>query len=283
MFHFSVVLVAFQILAVLGDKKHYLSVMVRVQDESFSILEFIQHYLEEGADHIFIYDDQSVDELVSVLGCIDAQFFTIFTSSSFKGLKNNLPRNVNEKMYEMIRPQTHFLIVVDVDEFITSRSSPQLTIRDILLKNYSNCGIISVPWLLFSWGNATEIVRNNGRYSLFHRWGYHERYAVAEVHEDSAHRNRHNGAENKIIISTAHVPFLQRGYHASFERDQIPSNVFDSSSSNSTSTSSSGSSGDGSASGLVCIPHDNGLMACTKAAALKESTLQSLAAVKTKS
>ena len=61
----------------------------------------LQHYIEEGVDHFFIFDDASRDGTRQALRCIDSSYYTFFNQTQFKGAgRAKLPqREVYARMY----------------------------------------------------------------------------------------------------------------------------------------------------------------------------------------
>lgn len=207
--------------------KYFLSIMALVRDEIDSILEFVQHYIEEGVDHFFIFDDGSRDGTTDALAaCIDPKYFTIYTKKDLIGApRGKLPqRDVYTRLYSDlgIRDKSHWLMVVDPDELMTSRTQPGKSIREFLTDTYRDCGIISAPWLVFSWGQQKDNPKNAARYMLHQRLGYGKEYAV-KIKQDR-YSKFHNpvdggwqdGEWNKIIFRPALVPTFYSVHNATF-------------------------------------------------------------------
>ena len=104
--------------------------------------------------------------------------------------------------------------MVDSDEFITSRAAPEKTLREMILEKYSDCGIISIPWLLYSWGTVQHTSKNNVRRALNYRWGYDKRYNIENI-TMVKFRNRDEFIESKVIFRTDFVPH-HSNLHAAF-------------------------------------------------------------------
>ena len=191
-----------------------------------------QHYIEEGVDHVFIYNDASKDGTKKALECVDSRYYTLFNGTVISRIsdRSNPQREIYSAMYSRlgIRDKTHWLAVVDVDEFISSRADPYRTMREILIDTLAHCDAISVPWLLYT-SNRTFTAHNRARYSVHHRWGYDERYQLSpaesyvpdssstlELSSTNKFANRHSGVENKVIFRTYAVPTFQQLYTAVF-------------------------------------------------------------------
>ena len=186
----------------------FFSVMIFCRDELEVLLEQVKHYLEEGADHIFIFDDDSSDATRSVLGsCVDAAHVTVYDRTHFDSAQRLSQHEAYSRMYnEMgLRHRTRWLAVVDADEFISSRSQPHATVRELLnSSSLSSCDIISVPWILYAWGDVQHTPSNNLRYTLNYRAGYDQRFSKG-VEGETKFRERWDGENNKVIFRTRRV------------------------------------------------------------------------------
>lgn len=141
------------------------------------------------------------------------------------------------KMYidMQVRHRTKWLAVVDADEFISSRATPHLTVRELLKSNLADCGIVSIPWILFSWGNQTHDPQNQFRDTLFYRMGYDEQYDMHAA-DDFKFRERWNGESNKVIFQTSKVSEYKLTHNARFTDEENG--------------------------GLVCIPSTDTMLKC---------------------
>eukprot|EP00440_Ansanella_granifera_P057444 gb/GFBE01062269.1/.p1 GENE.gb/GFBE01062269.1/~~gb/GFBE01062269.1/.p1 ORF type:complete len:553 (+),score=58.60 gb/GFBE01062269.1/:1-1659(+) len=184
--------------------KYFFSVLVMIRDESAHILEFVRHYLEEGADHIYIVDDRSVDDYQEALRCVPHHSFSIYTV--------NMSGEAQDSLYQtilpMIRPETTWLAVVDVDEFISSRGFPALTIRELLTTRAADaCASIAVPWIMYAWGNFNETPRSV-RDMLTWRWGLNKEHIRNISSGKFRDRDAESGTEVKSISQLSNVTGL---------------------------------------------------------------------------
>ena len=172
-------------------------------------------------DHFFFYDDGSSDGTLEALrDCVSPILYTVYNSSFIAATdpeslsrysnSNRKPQMhqwvIYSKLYaRVVRAKTQWLAIIDVDEFITSRSHPHLTIKELLQQQpsqqsgappparaaasfhevgqLSNCDVISVPWIMFSWAGRQHTPRNAARYALDYRWGYGQQFAI-RLHSD---------------------------------------------------------------------------------------------------
>ena len=127
----------------------FLSLITRYLNEPF-LEEFVEYYLSEGVDHIFVLFD--VDSTIPIKkSIIDHKKVTILKSVNFKKRQT---MDVNQ-LYKQIRTQFEWVIFVDCDEFITSTIQSK-TIRDELSVQYKAVDCIKVPWVMMSSGDRDD-------------------------------------------------------------------------------------------------------------------------------
>ena len=94
-------------------KTHFLAVYSQMKNELTIVLEFARHYIEEGVDHIFLYDDSSSDGTIeAVRKCLPSSLVTVYTPSDVEAVLKRRVRDLvqyhmNGVMYEhFLRDQT---------------------------------------------------------------------------------------------------------------------------------------------------------------------------------
>jgi glycosyltransferase involved in cell wall biosynthesis len=130
-----------------------LSVGAIFRNEEHGIKEWIEHYLNHGVEHFYLIDDASDDNSVSAIKqYIETGIITLFSA--------NWDRYIGRQrgMYNhYILPhlqETEWLLIVDLDEFMYSPRSKNLT--DIL-NLVTNLGQIQVEHTIFgSNGHITQ-------------------------------------------------------------------------------------------------------------------------------
>ena len=160
--------------------KYFLTVCVLIRNEARSILEVVRHYIEEGVDHVYILNDRSTDKFRERLSCVPRERYSVWNlamATDYGG--HDLPdqHDVLTAMIPTWRSETEWVIVVDADEFVASRSHPSLTIQEVLrLPILSKCDEVIMPWIRFVWGNLTT-TPSNIRTSHLWRFGYGEQFS----------------------------------------------------------------------------------------------------------
>jgi len=168
---------------------HFLSVLVRCKDEPF-VAEFINHYLKEGVDFIYIIDDNS--SLLYSSEVIANNRVKIFYE------KNIISKNIASSIYQKIKTETQWLIYVDIDEFITTKRSFNNTIRDELEHKFLNVDCIKVPWVMMSANNRKENPKSLLQDTLW-RWNHDKKHEnnFTKIHK---FRCRYDAIEIKSIF-----------------------------------------------------------------------------------
>ncbi len=207
--------------ALSAKPKYFLSVMVLQRNQTSLLREFVRHYLEEGVDHLFIYNSMNAPHVHHELDCIDSKYYTVIPHASDTFKISTVRRDV----YEMVRNQTEWLAVVDPDDFISSRAYPNNTIRELLNGgNHAVCKIITVPVINYAWGNTQETPVGNVRTTLTHRWGYEPKhnYTLArKFAKSSKFADSFEKAKNRFIVNTQYVRSIRTNSATLYKRDNI--------------------------------------------------------------
>jgi hypothetical protein len=147
-----------------------LSIVAICKDEGLYILEWIEYHLIVGIEHFFIYDNESIDNLKTILQpYIDRG---IVTYTFFPGkLKQQSAYNDAIKRFRL---KSKWIAVIDIDEFIAPLKRNKIvdTINDIssmFKKKLFVC--LKIHWVLYGYsghktmpigGVLKNFTRHNG-------------------------------------------------------------------------------------------------------------------------
>lgn len=124
---------------------HRLSVGCVFKNEKLILREWLTHYLHHGTDHFYLIDDGSTDDYLTVLQpFIDRGAVTLFTAQ-FQYYLGRQRDMYNHFILPRLK-ETEWLLMVDMDEFLWSPQSVDVT--DIL-KLCSHLGQIQVTDQIF--------------------------------------------------------------------------------------------------------------------------------------
>lgn len=121
-----------------------LAVLAIVKNESLNIEEWIEHYIWQGADHIFIIDNGSTDTTVSKI--LNSTFSNKIT------LIHGPERHQQEKHYrrvikkERLKRRFRWLLIVDSDEFCFAKNGSNLSDA---ISNFDWFDVVYVQWTFF--------------------------------------------------------------------------------------------------------------------------------------
>jgi hypothetical protein len=132
---------------------NFITLLTRIKNEPF-IEEFVRHYLNEGIDIIHIFDDNSTIPLPEFI--IHNPKVVIHKSYKFK---QGDMIETNE-LYKKIRLTSTWFILVDADEYITTKKHLNKTIRDELQSTFKDVDCIKVPWVFMAWNNKEKEPEN---------------------------------------------------------------------------------------------------------------------------
>jgi len=153
----------------------FLSLIVRCYNEIY-IEEFIDYYLSEGVDIIYIIHD--IKSTIPIPDKVKNNSKVIISQSTVNISDSNKPdflwKDTNE-LYSKIRHTSEWFIYVDCDEFINTRKNSNLTIRDELMTTFKNSDCIKIPWIMMAC-NKREQNPPNILQHIVHRWNHNKRH-----------------------------------------------------------------------------------------------------------
>ncbi len=127
--------------------KPFFCVGALFRNEAHSICEWIEHYKQQGADHIFLLDDASDDDSLALLQPYIASGFVSCTTVQeprYLGRQRNL---YNRYFLPHLQAQEmQWLLVCDLDEYVWS---PAFATLPELLRGVSNSAQIQVNHTIF--------------------------------------------------------------------------------------------------------------------------------------
>ena len=129
--------------------KYYFSVAAIFKNESWNLKEWILHYKHHGADHIYLVNDFSDDDYMSVLQpFIDEGYVTLFQNTVTKRYTGRQV-DLNNKYFRPICNETQWIAQVDLDEFLYSPKCVDLkeilpSMRTMVLLKQTGFGLILV-------------------------------------------------------------------------------------------------------------------------------------------
>jgi hypothetical protein len=171
-------------------EKNFLSLITRCKEEPY-IEEFVNYYLSEGVDKIYIIDDDSSNKNIYNNILLKNNIEIIFD-------KNIMQNKSINKLYNKIRNIWTWIIYVDIDEYITTKKNLNNTIRHELETTFKNCDCIKVPWVMMSCNSIVE----NPKYLLqtnIYRWNHNNKH-INNISNEHKFRCRHKSIEVKCIF-----------------------------------------------------------------------------------
>ncbi len=173
--------------------KHFLGLISRCKDELY-VKEFVNYYLNEGVEKIFIIDDNSKDKNI-YKDVINNNKVKIFYD------KDIIKKNSIFHLYKNIRNNFEWLIYVDLDEFITTKKNINNTICDELKTTFKDSICIKIPWVMMSCNsiqeNPVSLLKTN-----VYRWNHDNKHINKKTNEPKF-RCRYDKIEVKCIFKPA--------------------------------------------------------------------------------
>ena len=123
----------------------FLALIVRYLNEPF-FDEFVEYYLHEGVDTIFVLYD--IDSNIPI--SYETKYNPHVVIIESRNFKKRQIQDVNHVFSKRIKQKYTWVIFVDCDEFITTVKHKETTIRDQLEHTYSNVDCVQIPWVMMS-------------------------------------------------------------------------------------------------------------------------------------
>jgi hypothetical protein len=131
--------------------KYKISVCLCVKNEAKYIIDFIKHYLREGCDHFYIINNNSNDNIEEVIQSSEyADFVSLITDNRDMNIltsnesSNGHRRLLNDNLYDLLKRETEWAIIVDADEFMYGRNG--YTIKSYVDTIDNEIGCVYVIW-----------------------------------------------------------------------------------------------------------------------------------------
>lgn len=127
--------------------KYYFSIGCVFKNEAHILYEFIEYYFAHGVDHIYMINDFSDDDYMSVLDpYLQTGRITLFHNDIVTYHRHRQSMIYN-KYFQGILKDTFWIGILDLDEFLYSSSDVCLT--NILKKWENDVDYIKVEWVSF--------------------------------------------------------------------------------------------------------------------------------------
>lgn len=130
---------------------YYLSILAIMKNEAMNLKIWIDHYIWQGVNHIYIIDNNSDDTSVQIIEDLINNGYPITLYKLFEKHKQvEYYRYVYDK--EKLQEKTKWLIVADLDEFFYCNNSKISN----ELKHFEDFDYISSKWRMFGSNNFIE-------------------------------------------------------------------------------------------------------------------------------
>ena len=130
---------------------HYLSILTIMKNEAMNLKIWIDHYIWQGVDHLYIIDNNSNDGSIEIVEDLINNGYPITLYKLFEPHQQEKHyRYVYDK--EKLQEKTKWLIVADLDEFFYCNNSK----ISYELKFCENFDLIISKWRMFGSNNCIE-------------------------------------------------------------------------------------------------------------------------------
>lgn len=137
------------------NPKYLISAVVIIKNESKYIREWVAYHKEVGIDHVYVYDNDSLDNAEAVLRAdIDNGFVTYI---SFPGKNRQI--DAYRDAVNRFGNDSEWFALLDADEFIVMVDK-DLSLKKFLVSQSKSVSQIIVGWLVF--GSSEKKVKEDG-------------------------------------------------------------------------------------------------------------------------
>lgn len=178
----------------------FLALIVRYLNEPF-FDEFVEYYLREGVDTIFVLYD--IDSTIPI--SYETQYNPHVVIIESRNFKKRQVQDVNHIFMKRVKQKYTWVIFVDCDEFITTIKNKETTIRDQLEHTYSNFDCVQIPWVMMS-SNGRQSDPSSILQHLTTRWNHNLKHP--HPHKWEKGRCRFKEIEMKSISKCAKIDGL---------------------------------------------------------------------------
>ena len=123
------------------------------KDENLYINDFLKHYKKLGYDHIYIYDNNDInDEKVEniIKKYINNGFVTLIDYRGYRG-KNNRPQlDAYYDCYENHNKEYDWLTFFDLDEYLILKPEGTKIHEFLESERYKDCPVVKINWVIYS-------------------------------------------------------------------------------------------------------------------------------------
>jgi len=171
----------------------FIALIVRCINEPY-VEEFVNYYIKQGIDKIYILDDNSNKEIYD--NVINNSKVTIIFDKIIQDYHTQFLSC--KKLYKQIKDMFEWIIVVDMDEYITTKKNINNTIKHELETTFKDCMCIKIPWVMMS---CNSIVKNPDSLlkTNVYRWNHDNKHINTKTTANKF-RCRYNEIEVKCIF-----------------------------------------------------------------------------------
>lgn len=176
---------------------NFIALIVRCKNEPY-VTEFVNYYIKQGVDKIYIIDDNSNKEIYkdvinnkNVIIIFDNNNTIKSSDTQFDGCK---------KIYKKIKNLFEWFIIVDMDEYITTKKNINKTIREELKTTFKDSMCIKIPWVMMS-SNSIEKNPDSLLKTNVYRWNHDNKHTNDNCNKRKF-RCRYENIEVKCIFKS---------------------------------------------------------------------------------
>lgn len=209
-----------------NGKKYILSIMGIFKNEHFYLKEWLDHHIEQGVDHFYMYsNDPEMEKYTFLSDYMDHVTLIPWTEKTNNGL-STVQRQAYEHCVRTYYSETQYLMMLDIDEFLVSTDLSKDVINVVKSLDTDQTKAIKVQ--RYNFGSDGHITKPKGR--VMDNYTMHEK--VCSSYKTIANTDYID--KNKNFFGVHDFPFVARygkvwndyfnyakGYPGGCEQDDI--------------------------------------------------------------
>ncbi len=193
---------------------NYSAVVLVIKDENKYLNEWIEHHLNIGFDHIYIYDNGSKEKVIDVVSLLNKENKQKITVVDWRGHHDHIQQDAYNHFMNNFKSDTRWGLFIDSDEFLRFTDGYTNNVNKFL-KNYEDYTEI--------WGYEVEYNANG--LELYENKPVRERFTKkTDVREGLYWKNFIQ--VNRIDSFLMHYAYYDPYKHQIFKNEQCNQNLF---------------------------------------------------------
>ena len=137
---------------------YYFCILASFKNNMYRLKEWIEHYIWQGVDHIYLVDDGSVDDYWTEIQAYIKSGLVTVDMFAEAGATSDESR---DKAFQIYKDTSEWIAVIDTNTFMYTSTPDKSSVKDVLLKTADNVAAIYLYGKLFSSNLSSPCLRKS--------------------------------------------------------------------------------------------------------------------------